>query len=458
MHLFNTLTKKKEEFKPISQDSVKMYVCGPTVYNHPHIGNARPPVVFDILARLLERKFNLTYVRNITDVDDKINDEAKRRGISIEKLTTQYIDIYRKDMAALGVRSPSIEPKVTDHIELIIDFIEKLKLKDFAYESENHIYFDISKYGEYGKLSGRNIDELISGVRVEISKNKKNPGDFVLWKPSDKDMVGWSSPWGYGRPGWHIECSVMAYQHLGKTIDIHGGGSDLIFPHHENEIAQSECGLSIKRFANYWLHNGLINVKSEKMSKSLGNVLLVSNLLNEANGEVIRMALIGTHYRQPLDWTDSILEESKDKLDRMYDALLKFETDVHPDEAKVNQICKKFFEALEDDLNTPKALAEVFAIVKQLNSQGNEAERVALIAAIKKCGDFLGILSYSPKQWFQENNNLKLTEEEILKLLELRNIARSKKDFAESDRIRDDLLLQGISIEDTKEGTIWKYL
>jgi len=458
MHLFNTLTKKKEEFKPISQDSVKMYVCGPTVYNHPHIGNARPPVVFDILARLLERKFNLTYVRNITDVDDKINDEAKRRGISIEKLTTQYIDIYRKDMAALGVRSPSIEPKVTDHIELIIDFIEKLKLKDFAYESENHIYFDISKYGEYGKLSGRNIDELISGARVEISKNKKNPGDFVLWKPSDKDMVGWSSPWGYGRPGWHIECSVMAYQHLGKTIDIHGGGSDLIFPHHENEIAQSECGLSIKRFANYWLHNGLINVKSEKMSKSLGNVLLVSNLLNEANGEVIRMALIGTHYRQPLDWTDSILEESKDKLDRMYDALLKFETDVHPDEAKVNQICKKFFEALEDDLNTPKALAEVFAIVKQLNSQGNEAERVALIAAIKKCGDFLGILSYSPKQWFQENNNLKLTEEEILKLLELRNIARSKKDFAESDRIRDDLLLQGINIEDTKEGTIWKYL
>ena len=458
MHLFNTLTKKKEEFKPISQDSVKMYVCGPTVYNHPHIGNARPPVVFDILARLLERKFNLTYVRNITDVDDKINDEAKRRGISIEKLTTQYIDIYRKDMAALGVRSPSIEPKVTDHIELIIDFIEKLKLKDFAYESENHIYFDISKYGEYGKLSGRNIDELISGARVEVSKNKKNPGDFVLWKPSDKDMVGWSSPWGYGRPGWHIECSVMAYQHLGETIDIHGGGSDLIFPHHENEIAQSECGLSIKRFANYWLHNGLINVKSEKMSKSLGNVLLVSNLLNEANGEVIRMALIGTHYRQPLDWTDSILEESKDKLDRMYDALLKFETDVHPDEAKVNQICKKFFEALEDDLNTPKALAEVFAIVKQLNSQGNEAERIALIAAIKKCGDFLGILSYSPKQWFQENNNLKLTEEEILKLLELRNIARSKKDFAESDRIRDDLLSQGISIEDTKEGTIWKYL
>jgi cysteinyl-tRNA synthetase len=458
MHLFNTLTKKKEEFKPISQDSVKMYVCGPTVYNHPHIGNARPPVVFDILARLLERKFNLTYVRNITDVDDKINDEAKRRGISIEKLTTQYIDIYRKDMAALGVRSPSIEPKVTDHIELIIDFIEQLKSKDFAYESDNHVYFDISKYGEYGKLSGRNIDELISGARVEVSKNKKNPGDFVLWKPSDKDTVGWSSPWGYGRPGWHIECSVMAYQHLGETIDIHGGGSDLIFPHHENEIAQSECGLSIKRFANYWLHNGLINVKSEKMSKSLGNVLLVSNLLNEANGEVIRMALIGTHYRQPLDWTDSILEESKDKLDRMYDALLKFETDIQPDEAKVNQICKKFFKALEDDLNTPKALAEVFAIVKQLNSQGNDADRVALIAAIKKCGDFLGILSYSPKQWFQENNNLKLTEEEILKLLELRNIARSKKDFAESDRIRDDLLLQGINIEDTKEGTIWKYL
>jgi len=458
MHLFNTLTKKKEEFKPISQDSVKMYVCGPTVYNHPHIGNARPPVVFDILARLLERKFNLTYVRNITDVDDKINDEAKRRGISIEKLTTQYIDIYRKDMAALGVRSPSIEPKVTDHIELIIDFIEQLKSKDFAYESDNHVYFDISKYGEYGKLSGRNIDELISGARVEVSKNKKNPGDFVLWKPSDKDTVGWSSPWGYGRPGWHIECSVMAYQHLGETIDIHGGGSDLIFPHHENEIAQSECGLSIKRFANYWLHNGLINVKSEKMSKSLGNVLLVSNLLNEANGEVIRMALIGTHYRQPLDWTDSILEESKDKLDRMYDALLKFETDIQPDEAKVNQICKKFFKALEDDLNTPKALAEVFAIVKQLNSQCNDADRVALIAAIKKCGDFLGILSYSPKQWFQENNNLKLTEEEILKLLELRNIARSKKDFAESDRIRDDLLLQGINIEDTKEGTIWKYL
>ncbi len=290
MHLFNTLTKKKEEFKPISQDSVKMYVCGPTVYNHPHIGNARPPVVFDILARLLERKFNLIYVRNITDVDDKINDEAKRRGISIEKLTTQYIDIYRKDMAALGVRSPSIEPKVTDHIELIIDFIEQLKLKDFAYESDNHVYFDIGKYGEYGKLSGRNIDELISGARVEVSKNKKNPGDFVLWKPSDKDTVGWSSPWGYGRPGWHIECSVMAYQHLGETIDIHGGGSDLIFPHHENEIAQSECGLSIKRFANYWLHNGLINVKSEKMSKSLGNVLLVSNLLNEANGEFIRMA------------------------------------------------------------------------------------------------------------------------------------------------------------------------
>jgi cysteinyl-tRNA synthetase len=456
MRLFNTLTNKKEEFEPIKPGHVKLYVCGPTVYNYPHIGNARPPVVFDVLSRLLRSKFKVTYVRNITDVDDKINSEALRKGISIYELTSYFLKVFTQDMASLGVLPPDIEPKVTDHIPEIVSFIDVLVKKEYAYENQGHVYFDVSSFKHYGKLSGRKISEMLAGARVSISELKKNPGDFVLWKPSSENTIGWDSPWGFGRPGWHIECSVMSHTHLGKKIDIHGGGSDLIFPHHENEVAQSECALGITKFSNFWLHNGLIRINSEKMSKSLGNMLLVSDLLIQANGESIRMALLGTHYRQPLEWTDTILREAKDKLDKLYNATLKASPSLLALTPKAIIYAQPVIDALEDDLNTPRAITELFKLAKQVNLSTNDDDTAELVMALKYSSSFLGLLQKNAGDWFRSPTIGSISEDEILRLIEQRNTLREEKRFSEADNIRKKLLEKGIAIEDQENKTVWK--
>ena len=321
LHLFNTLSRQREPFVPADPSRVTMYVCGPTVYSFAHIGNARPNVVFDVLARLLRRAHPLVYARNITDVDDKINAAARAEGISIGDLTRRFAAAFHRDMQALGVAPPDIEPRVTDHIPAIVRFIETLLNNGCAYAVEGHVLFSVERFAAYGRLSGRDPEEMIAGARVEVAPYKSHPADFVLWKPSDDGTVGWESPWGRGRPGWHVECSTMVEAHLGRTIDIHGGGQDLVFPHHENEVAQSTCAHEGELYSRYWVHNGLVHVDSEKMSKSLGNVLLVRDLLSQAPGEAVRLALLSAHYRQPLDWTDQLLAESRQKLDRMYGAL-----------------------------------------------------------------------------------------------------------------------------------------
>jgi cysteinyl-tRNA synthetase len=456
MRLFNTLTNKKEEFEPIKPGHVKLYVCGPTVYNYPHIGNARPPVVFDVLSRLLRSKFKVTYVRNITDVDDKINSEALRKGISVYELTSYFSKVFTQDMASLGVLPPDIEPKVTDHIPEIVSFIDVLVKKEYAYENQGHVYFDVSSFKHYGKLSGRKISEMLAGARVSISELKKNTGDFVLWKPSSENTIGWDSPWGFGRPGWHIECSVMSHTHLGKKIDIHGGGSDLIFPHHENEVAQSECALGITKFSNFWLHNGLIRINSEKMSKSLGNMLLVSDLLIQANGESIRMALLGTHYRQPLEWTDTILREAKDKLDKLYNATLKASPSLLALTPKAIIYAQPVIDALEDDLNTPRAITELFKLAKQVNLSTNDDDTAELVMALKYSSSFLGLLQKNAGDWFRSPTIGSISEDEILRLIEQRNTLREEKRFSEADNIRKKLLEKGIAIEDQENKTVWK--
>ena len=321
LYLHNTLSRSRELFEPADPERVTMYVCGPTVYNLSHIGNARPPVVFDVLARVLRRSYQLVYARNITDVDDKINAAAKTENVEIGIVTARYLAAYLEDMAMLGVQLPDLAPRVTDHIPQIVNLIERLVAAGHAYEAEEHVLFSVASYPEYGHLSGRALDEMLAGARVDVAAYKRDPADFVLWKPSAEDVVGWASPWGRGRPGWHVECSAMVEVHFGETIDIHGGGQDLVFPHHENEIAQSTCVHAGRLFCRYWIHNGLIHVESEKMSKSVGNVLLLRDLLSEASGEAVRLALLTAHYRQPLDWTADVLAEAQQKLDRMYGAL-----------------------------------------------------------------------------------------------------------------------------------------
>ncbi|MDP7660424.1 MAG: cysteine--tRNA ligase, partial [Gammaproteobacteria bacterium] len=368
--LYNTLTRRKEEFTPQNgaddgRPRVTMYVCGPTVYSAPHIGNARPAVVFDVLARLLRSRYALTYARNITDVDDKINAAAQEKGVGISEITDEFAAVYHADMQALGVTNPDLEPRATEHIGQIITMIASLIDSGHAYAADGHVLFRVSTYSDYGGLSRRDQRELLAGARVEVAPYKQEPGDFILWKPSPAELPGWESPWGRGRPGWHIECSAMAAEHLGQTIDIHGGGNDLIFPHHENEIAQSTCVHGGKLFARFWLHNGFVNVHDTKMSKSLGNIVLVRDLLAHAPGEVIRLALLNGHYRQPLDWSEQLLIEMKRKLDRLYGTLRDIEgwqsvwQTTEPDPA--------FVAALEDDLNTPKALAALFDLSHAAN-------------------------------------------------------------------------------------------
>jgi cysteinyl-tRNA synthetase len=454
IYLHDTLKGEKLAFEPLNKGEVTMYLCGPTVYNYAHIGNARPAVVFDLLARLLRRSYKLTYARNITDVDDKINQAAIDTGKPIGEITEQYIKAYNDDMGALGVLPPDIEPRATQHVDEMITMIRTLIDKGFAYEAEGHVLFDVNSDPDYGKLSKRDLREMIAGSRVEVAPYKRSAQDFVLWKPSTPELPGWDSPWGRGRPGWHIECSAMAEKHLGKTIDIHAGGQDLVFPHHENEMAQSNCAHDGAPFARYWLHNGFLSLDSTKMSKSLGNVLLVHDMVEKIPGELIRLALLGAHYRQPLDWSDRALKDARSMLDRLYGAIRGILlTDAERSTASPPAAV---IEALEDDLNTPKALAELFNHARALNKSTDEVERKVLAAEILAAGELLGILQTDAESWFSGGDDSELSADDIEVLLKQRDEARASRDFAAADAIRDKLTEAGVTIEDSPTGARWR--
>ena len=457
IYLHNTLSRAKEKFVPVDAGRVTMYVCGPTVYNFAHIGNARPAVAFDVLRRLLESEYpRVIYVRNVTDVDDKINNAAKAEGVPIGVITERYLAAYHADMLALGVPQPGIEPKVTGHIPQIVEMIERLIANGHAYAAEGHVLFNVPSYPEYGRLSRRNRDEMIAGARVDVAPYKRDPADFVLWKPSPEGVPGWDSPWGFGRPGWHIECSAMIDSTLGSgPLDIHGGGHDLIFPHHENEIAQSTCAnsgrLGGQPFCRYWMHNGFVNVDAEKMSKSLGNVLLVRDLREQAPGEAIRLALLSAHYRQPLDWSDAGLRDAKAQLDRLYRTLEALQ-DVQTEEMPAPE---NFRAALADDLNTPKALAELHALASAANKAIDPDERGRLKGQMLAAGKLIGLLQQQPAAWFQGGETAD-DAAEIEAAIAQRKAARAAKNWAESDRIRDELAARGILLEDKAGVTTWR--
>jgi cysteinyl-tRNA synthetase len=452
--LHDTLQGRKVAFEPLKEGEVTMYLCGPTVYNYAHIGNARPAVVFDLLARVLRRRFRLTFARNITDVDDKIIAASLESGEPIADITARYAKVYNDDMAALGVRPPDIEPYATQHIDVMIEMISKLIDGGHAYEADGHVLFDVESHGEYGELSKRDLREMIAGSRVEVAPYKKAPQDFVLWKPSAPEQPGWDSPWGRGRPGWHIECSAMAEKHLGETIDIHAGGQDLIFPHHENECAQSRCAHGGAPFARYWLHNGFLSIDQTKMSKSLGNVLLVHELLETIPGEVVRLALLSAHYRQPLDWSADTIEAARRMLDRLYGAVRGI--DVSDAARAAAAVPEAVVAALEDDLNTPKAMAEFFALARQLNKSDDATEREALAAQMYAAGELMGLLGNDPEDWFAGHVEGDLPAAEVEALIETRNQARKDRDFQTADAIRDQLAEAGVAIEDGPDGTTWR--
>jgi len=443
----NTMTRRKEAFRPADPSCVTMYVCGPTVYNYAHIGNARPAVVFDVLFRLLRRVYgNVLYARNFTDVDDKINAAALARQEPIHAITARYIDAYHADMAALGVLDPVIEPRVTEHIPQIIDLISRLIAQGHGYVAEGHVLFHVPSYSSYGQLSRRNREDMIAGARVEVAPFKRDPADFVLWKPSPPELPGWDSPWGRGRPGWHIECSAMIAHHLGGPIDIHGGGQDLMFPHHENEIAQGTR-------ARFWIHNGFVTVDGRKMSKSLGNVLLVRDLLAQAPGEAIRLALLAAHYRQPLDWSGEALARAKQNLGRLYGVLRDLK-----DVPAVNgtDLASPVLAAVADDLNTPAALAELLALGKRARTVSpNDAG--ALKGALLEAGFALGLLQQDPQMWFQTPDDRpgRLDTAGIEALVARRAAARAARDFAAADRIRAELEAEGILLEDRSGSSSW---
>jgi cysteinyl-tRNA synthetase len=460
LYLHNTLTRKRELFTPADPERVTMYVCGPTVYSFAHIGNARPVVVFDVLARLLRRSYRLLYVRNVTDVDDKINAAAAREGVSIGELARRYLGHYHADMEALGALPPDIEPRVTEHMPAILDFIERLLRSGHAYEAERHVLFSVPSYSHYGELSRRARDEMIAGARVEVAPYKRDSADFVLWKPSADGEVGWDSPWGRGRPGWHIECSTMVEAHLGRTIDIHGGGLDLVFPHHENETAQSTCVHAGEPFCRYWVHNGLVHVDSEKMSKSIGNVLLVRDLLQHFDGEVVRLGLLTAHYRQPLDWTEQLPVEAQQKLDRLYGALREAGVSGEICTAPAAEPPAPVVAALEDDLNTPQAVAELFALARSINRTEQAAERRARAEALRSGAWLLGLLQRDPAAWFAgvsaERAETAPSEAEIDALVQRREALRRKREFAAADEIRDELAELGVVVEDRADGSRWR--
>ncbi len=457
MQLHNTYTGKKEAFEPQDPARVTMYVCGPTVYSYAHIGNARPPVVFDVLARVLRRRYGkVLYTRNITDIDDKINAAAAKEKVEISVITSKFAAAYHEDLAALGVAPPDLEPRVTEHLPQIIAMIERLIGSGHAYEAKGHVLFHVPSYADYGKLSKRDTKELMAGARVEVAPYKKDAGDFVLWKPSTPELPGWESPWGRGRPGWHIECSAMSEALLGETIDIHGGGNDLVFPHHENERAQSTCAHGGKTFARFWVHNGLLLMNSQKMAKSVGNVLLIREALKLGPHEAVRLALLTGHYRQPLDWNDEVVPEARKKLDRLYGALRDL-GDIAA--APGVRAPEAFVSALEDDLNTPLALSELFALATAANKAESTEDKARLKAQMLDAGSMMGLLQQSPAEWFGATSSAgAIGEEEIEALIAARAEARKSKNFAESDRIRDALKDKGVLVEDSKDGQRWRRL
>jgi cysteinyl-tRNA synthetase len=455
IRLYNTLSREKQIFEPMDPKLVTMYACGPTVYNYAHIGNARPAIVFDLLYRLLDLHYEkVVYARNITDVDDKINAAAAELNVPIAEISSRYADAYHADMAELGVGLPTIEPRATDHISEMIDMIQRLIDAGHAYAAEGHVLFDIESFDSYGALSGRDMREMVAGSRVEIAPFKRHPGDFVLWKPSVEPQPGWDSPWGWGRPGWHLECSAMAEKHLGETIDIHGGGQDLMFPHHENEVAQSVCSHGGQTFARYWMHNGFVTVEKRKMSKSLGNTLVVHDLLKSHPGEVLRYLLLGAHYRQPLDWSDKELERARRTLDRLYGVLRNadasfgpFVPDERPGEA--------FLDALRDDLNTPVALAEFNRLARALAKADNAGDAQALAGELLADARLIGLLQLDPDNWFGADSS-DPDSAAIDALIEQRNAARAARDFASADAIRDKLTAMGVILEDADGVTRWR--
>jgi len=478
LHIHDPLRREKRLFEPRDANRVTLYVCGPTVYDYAHIGNARPPVVFDVLVRLLRKTYGadkVIYARNVTDVDDKINQKAAKEGVAIGEITSRYEAAYLSDMALLNVSPPDIAPHVTDHMDAIIAQIQQIIEAGSAYVAEGHVLFDVSSYPSYGALSGRNLDDMIAGARVEVAPYKKNPHDFVLWKPSKPDEPQWDSPWGAGRPGWHIECSAMIEKNLGLPIDIHGGGIDLTFPHHENEIAQGVCAHghahadhAHDEYARYWMHNGFLTVDAEKMSKSIGNVLLLNNLVKAMPGEVVRWALLSAHYRQPLDWNQNLLEQSRKNLDRLYGVLrdadaklgdFDIETLEEAELELAEQDLNPVLDALEDDLNTPGAIAQLFALGNALRDLLNDAEAdindVAMARwSLQEAASLLGVLAMAPEAWFTGGDDG--LKGEVEALLEQRALARAEKNWGEADRIRDRLNELNVVVMDGPTGATWR--
>ena len=446
--LTNSYGGKKEKFEPLDENNIKMYVCGPTVYDDPHIGNARPLVVFDILFKVLKCKYGndkVTYIRNITDIDDKIIQSAKEKKVSIKDLTNNTNKNFQDDCKYLNCEDPTFQPRATENINEMIEMITSLISKGYAYESNNHVYFEVKKFKEYGKLSNKKIDDLISGSRVEVSSFKKNAEDFVLWKPSKDDEPSWQSPWGKGRPGWHLECSAMSKKYLGLKFDIHGGGRDLIFPHHENEIAQSRCANETDVFSNYWVHNGFITLSNEKMAKSQGNILKISDFKKTINGQALRLALISTHYKQPLDWNEKLLEESQKTIDKWYKSYVKID--------RQKLISDEDLYPLYDDLNTPKYIANLHKLFEK-SQNGNLEDKQLFVSAC----NFIGLLNQDQDEWA---NFKKIKSEVSVEFIEAkikeRNEARDLKNYQLADQIRDELLEKGVQIEDKDGKTAWKF-
>ncbi len=476
--IHDTLQREKRVFEPRDPERVTLYVCGPTVYDYAHIGNARPPVVFDVLVRLLRRTYGsdkVIYARNVTDVDDKINAKAAKEGTPIGEVTARYEAAYLEDMARLNVSPPDIAPHVTDHMDAIVAQIAAIVDNGCAYAAEGHVLFDVSAYESYGRLSGRNLDDMIAGARVEVAPYKKNPHDFVLWKPSKEGEPRWPSPWGEGRPGWHIECSAMIEETLGLPIDIHGGGIDLVFPHHENEIAQGVCAHghahapeAHAEYSRYWMHNGFLTVDAEKMSKSIGNVLLLHDLVQSMPGEVVRWALLSAHYRQPLDWNQGLLEQSRATLDGLYTALQEAEVcavrhnidlQAASEDRDAEALIGRLVRYLEDDLNTPAAMSVFPNLVSGLRRAISAADKGGKVQtfylALRRAGDMLGVLQSDTASWFQGAISDELRAE-VEALLEQRAAARAAKDWPEADRIRDRLNALNVVVMDGPQGATWR--
>lgn len=454
MFLFNTLKRRKEEFVPIDENNVRLYVCGPTVYDKAHLGNAKTSVVFDVLYRVLVNKYGkdkVTYVSNITDVDDKILNKHKETGKPIREITEQTYQWYIEDMAKLNVLSPNHRPRATEYINEMIEIVKLLLKNGHAYEAQGHVLFDVDSMKNYGFLSGRSMKEMLAGARIEVADYKKNPADFILWKPSDADQPGWDSPWGYGRPGWHLECSAMSSKLLGNSFDIHGGGSDLIFPHHENECAQSLCAFPNDSFARYWMHGGMLMVDGIKMSKSLGNFYTVDQILEKHPAEALRLLFLTTHYHQPFNFTFEGLGQAKQTLDKFYNALLKVK-DIKVDENEGAD--PRVIEALEDDLNTPLALSYIHDLVNRLNKAESLQNKAKYKTLLTKSAELLGILWLDPEAWFKGDASDEVQEIEML--IEQRATAKKNKDYALADKIRSDLKERGIILEDGPSGTTWK--